>query len=49
MTTFGKSQKHYKNLLITTDQYGLIQDYQVLNEQQDKDVIVVWPRMSIQA
>lgn len=29
-----------KKLLITTDQYNLIVDYQILNEQQDRDVVI---------
>jgi len=29
-----------KKLLITTDQYNLIIDYQILNDQQDRDVVI---------
>lgn len=39
----GKSRPNVelgKKLLITTDQYDLIVDYQILNDQQDRDVII---------
>ena len=39
----GKSRPNVelgKKLLITTDQYNLIVDYQVLNDQQDRDVVI---------
>ncbi len=39
----GKSRPNVelgKKLLITTDQYDLIVDYQILNDQQDRDVVV---------
>ncbi len=39
----GKSRPNVelgKKLLITTDQYDLIVDYQILNDQQDRDVVI---------
>ncbi len=39
----GKSRPNVelgKKLLITTDQYDLIVDYQILNNQQDRDVVI---------
>lgn len=39
----GKSRPNVelgKKLLITTDQYDLIVDYQILSEQQDRDVVI---------
>jgi len=39
----GKSRPNVelgKKLLITTDQYNLIVDYQILNDQQDRDVVL---------
>lgn len=39
----GKSRPNVelgKKLLITTDQYNLIVDYRILNDQQDRDVVI---------
>ncbi len=39
----GKSRPNVelgKKLMITTDQYNLIVDYQILNDQQDRDVVI---------
>lgn len=39
----GKSRPNVelgKKLLITTDQYDLIVDYQILNDQQDRDIVI---------